>query len=428
MKNHLFKMLPVATLALTFLISCGLMTRAESDVQMDTYTLSDGTSCFLVPLQANSVQSTADYVDIAVLVDVSAAQMAKEVRQCGQQTVESLLENLPQNARVQLFTVDNETESLTGGFVAVDSQEMKDAIEALKDNTPLGASNLEKALETAANSFDLLENSDRSIVYVGRGISSASVFDVMTFNEIVENLVCDHISVHTFGNGTATNLEVLGALSNQTGGYVVDPAVKNGKVAGLLLAQATKATVFWPNEIVENIFSEETLLYPNPLPPIRSDRETYLIGKTTDDLKKFTISLSATQGNESKNLKWNVFPSKSNSRNQYLYQLVDSASKDNGKTLPIAGRILLNEMQAAIFDATENTLALTQTAIEVGDTENAKRLAELVEAKMPGEKFSMNLANQLNSQDDEQAITDQSTIIEPEVIEEPVAVEPEVIE
>lgn len=159
MKKSLFRILPAAAIALTTIVG-GAAQGAESEVSMETYRLSDGANCFLVPLRADAVESTSEFVDVAALVDFSASQLDSDVRAKAQAAVAALVANLPANARVQLFAVSNEVEALTDGYVAVDSKELGDAIASLKTRAPLGATDLEKAFSVAADSFDFNENAE----------------------------------------------------------------------------------------------------------------------------------------------------------------------------------------------------------------------------------------------------------------------------
>ncbi|MDD3586794.1 MAG: VWA domain-containing protein, partial [Thermoguttaceae bacterium] len=322
MKKHLVGMLPLVVMTLALL--GGTISWAQTEVQSDTYKLQDGTNCFLVPVQAGSAKSGSEFVDVAVLVDVSASQLAPEVRQAGQDAVVSLVANLPANARVQIYTVDNETASLTGGFVPLKSPQLQEAIGKLKSNTPLGAADLEKAIRVASGAFDYFEKADRSIAYIGRGTSTVAVFDTAKYGEVVELLVSDRVPFNVFANGSVTNLPVLGAIANQTGGYVVDPTVTKGADAGKLLASATTATVYWPTTSSLMTLSEGTTLYPNPLPPIRSDRETFLIGSSKKEASPQSLAIPVVHGdNVASELKWTVKSGASDARNQYLYRMVE---------------------------------------------------------------------------------------------------------
>lgn len=137
MKKRLFKLLPAAAIALTAIVSQSAVQGAESDVPVESYQLSDGSNCFLVPLQADSIESESEYVDVVALVDFSAAQLSSSVRQASQDALYSLVENLPKNARVQIYAVSNETEPVTDGFLSVDSADLQKAIASLKTRDAL---------------------------------------------------------------------------------------------------------------------------------------------------------------------------------------------------------------------------------------------------------------------------------------------------
>ncbi len=109
--------LPAAMIALTSWLGVSAAQGADSEVPVETYQLSDGTNCFLVPLQAEEIASDSDYVDVVALIDFSASQLNSQVRKTTQETVASLVANLPKNARVQLFSVSNVTEPITDGFL-----------------------------------------------------------------------------------------------------------------------------------------------------------------------------------------------------------------------------------------------------------------------------------------------------------------------
>ncbi|MDO5554016.1 MAG: hypothetical protein Q4G68_09650 [Planctomycetia bacterium] len=383
MRNHLVKML-VPVVAIMAIMAGNCRGAQAEEATAETFAMGDGSSYFLVPLTAPAAAANQEFTDVAILVDVSASQMSPEVRKNGQDAVTTLVSNLPENARVQIFTVDNETLSLTEGFVPKTSPKVQEALESLKTNTPLGAADLEKSIRVASASFDFFENANRSIAFIGRGISTSAVFDEATFVNLVETLHNDRVPVNVFANGTMTNLKTLGALANQTGGYVVDPAVTSGTDAGTLLAKAATATVYWPTATEFDNLPNGVTLYPNPLPPIRSDRETYVVGMSQEQGVGGEFSLPVIYGDQvATDLTWTVQSGESKATNQYLYKLVENASRDQGQTLPLAGRVLLNEVAIASDETAESATELAQEAIEAGDVATAERLAKLAKDQAP---------------------------------------------
>ncbi|MDO5309202.1 MAG: hypothetical protein Q4G03_06885 [Planctomycetia bacterium] len=376
MRKRLFMILPVAVIALTSMLGASTVQAAESDVSVETYKLSDGTNCFLIPLQADVVDSTSDYVDVAALIDFSASQVGLETRNTTQETVDALIASLPKNARVQLFAVSNETEPLTDGFLPVNSTELRDVVASLKTRDTLGAADLENSFNTALDAFDYNESADRSIVFIGRGVSTSAAFNEEVFEETVAKLVDARVPVNSYGVGAVVDMEMLGALANRTGGYVVEESV-DAKTAGKELASATTATVFYPEE--NSLDLAGASVYPSPLPPIRSDRETYLVGSSDAELTETSLKIPAmvADGREA-DIEWNLVPKQADKGNQYIAQLVQNASVNDGATLAIAGRDMLTDQQVALNDVVDVTLDLIDEAVEDGDVQAAQRLARSI--------------------------------------------------
>ena len=400
--------LPAAMIALTSWLGVSAAQGADSEVPVETYQLSDGTNCFLVPLQAEEIASDSDYVDVVALIDFSASQLNSQVRKTTQETVASLVANLPKNARVQLFSVSNVTEPITDGFLAVGSKELTAAVNALAKRDALGAADLEESFKVAVDAFDYNDAADRSIVFVGRGVSTGAAFNEEVFEETVGRLVDARVPVNAYGVGANVNEQTLGALANRTGGYVVESSTE-AKDAGKELAKATTASVFFPE--VDSLDIAGSDLYPNPLPPIRSDRETYLVGSASEELKNLNISIpvSLADGREA-DIEWSLAPQKSSKSNQYLYQLVQAAQSNGGATLSIAGRAMLTDQQVAINSAVDQTLELAEQAKEAGDTATAARLSGLVQ-----EEVDLSLNDDQDELDAEVAddTTDDQTVAEP---------------
>ncbi|MCF0233613.1 MAG: hypothetical protein HUK22_01390, partial [Thermoguttaceae bacterium] len=378
MRKRLFKILPAAALALTSFVGVAAYA-ADSDVQMETYRLSDGSSRFLVPLRAEAVKSTSDYVDVAALVDFSAAQLDRKDRDAAQKAVAAMVANLPKNARVQLFVVSNETESLTDGYVAVGSAELAKAVASLSQRAPLGAADLAQAYGVAALSFDLSENADRNIVFFGRGVSTGAAFDEDVFEQTADSLVASKITASAYGVGSNVNYKTLGAMANRTGGVVA--LANSADEAGRELALATTASVFWPTENVAEIDGAE--VYPNPLAPIRSDRDTYLVGSADEDLSDFalTIPVAVSDGREA-DIAWNVSVQEPSEANRYIYSLAQEAAADSGATLAVAGEAMLVNYQLSADEAADQLVELAEQANEAGDAEDAKRLANIVDVSL----------------------------------------------
>ncbi|MES2790316.1 MAG: hypothetical protein V4719_11965, partial [Planctomycetota bacterium] len=137
------------------------------------YRTPDGTSYSALVLPAPALPAmSAEVRDHVLIVDTSASQ-------CGSFRTRSLAlagivcRALPTGDRVQLIAADVAAESLTAGFVAADSAELKAAFATLEDRVPLGSSNIEPALRLALAAPS--KSRSRSVLYVGDGFSTAQL-------------------------------------------------------------------------------------------------------------------------------------------------------------------------------------------------------------------------------------------------------------
>ena len=322
-------------------------------VNVETFE-SDGTTHLLVSLQGP--QQPSGPVDMVVLVDTSAAQMGKEIRSRAEEAVGSLIGRLPEGSRIDLMTADSETKSLTGGLVETDSATMTEALGALKKNTPMGAMDLTGALETATEALSGEGTSSRSIVFIGRGLSTGTVFGPQEVDLVSRQMRDNRVTFSAYGNGTAVDNNALSVLAYQTGGYVVDPNVDNGQTAGELLAKAQEATVYWP--LNENGL-ENVELHPSLFPPIRSDRETAVVGTTTESVDPVSFQVDAVTANgDDVELSYMFRPRSSSDENAWLMQVSRQASSDDGLSLPFAGRRNVDEYKAALRKQSSDAAAV----------------------------------------------------------------------
>ena len=86
-----------------------------------------------------------------ILADTSASQ-AGLFRADSLLAVRTLMERLDPKDRVKLIAVDLDAVPLTEQFVEADSQEMREALAKLEQRTPLGATDMERALQAALES------------------------------------------------------------------------------------------------------------------------------------------------------------------------------------------------------------------------------------------------------------------------------------
>ncbi|MBQ1455197.1 MAG: VWA domain-containing protein, partial [Thermoguttaceae bacterium] len=389
MKNRLFKVV-FALLAAPCLWAAPALNdaqtaRADSETAVPELTLSsgnanipvsvetfeaDGTTHLLVSLQGP--QQLSGPVDVVVLVDTSAAQMGKAIRTRAEETVSALISGLPKGSRVNLMTADSQTNSLTGGLTEVNSPAMAKALDALKKNTPMGAMDLGGALAAATEALADDGADRRSIVFVGRGLSTGTVFSGKEVDTVTRQMRDSRVTFSAYGNGTMVDNNTLSVLAYQTGGYVVDPNVDDGQTAGELLAKSEEATVYWPQNTAG---LDGVDLHPSLLPPIRSDRETAVVGTTTESVEpgQFQVEAVTADGQEIE-LDYAFRPRPSSDNNAWLRQVSRQASSDDGLTLPFAGRRNVDEYKATLKKLNSDNVAAARDALEEGNPQQAKQI------------------------------------------------------
>ena len=254
-------------------VTASTPSRRLQKARLDCFVHPDGSSYFALSVQPPAAVAAAGPRDVVILVSTSASQ-GGEYRTQSFQALDSLVTGLGPAARVQLIAVDLKAIPLTKGFVAPGSAEWKAALAALNLRAPLGSNDMDKALSAAAASFTGEAKNPRAVVYIGDGSSRANPLSPERFQQLAGSLAAGHIPVLSYGVGPRVDRELLGLLARQTGGVLLDGA---GNDAGTRLATATTAAVYWPTAAVKWPAGMGEVL-PKAMPPLRSDRDTVLIG------------------------------------------------------------------------------------------------------------------------------------------------------
>ena len=381
MKKFLFPMLSALVLAA---ISAVPVFAAQTRVSnVETYSHSDGVNYFEFGLQAPQIASQFGN-EVVFLFDTSASQVGP-VRKEQFVALKSALKHLPAATKVQLFSVDVDTQACTTKFVDAQGKEFAAAIAKLEsNNVPLGSSDLLKALDVVLSTFAKqgTPNAKRTVLYIGDGRSSGKVMLPAKFDEFAKKLVSAKISFSACPMGVASNFGIVGALANRTGGLIVSVAGVDpnhvGYEIGEALALSVKATVFWPDAKTLTIPADWEI-YPATLPPLRSDRETILLGKTSAKTvaPKLSVTLRTFDGKVGQ-LVWDLKVGASNTENQYLVNFVELASTDNDATMPIAGREILETMKDLLIEQQSAELAVAEEALKSGQNEAAAQIARQI--------------------------------------------------
>ena len=249
----------------------------------------------------------------------------------------------------------------------------------LEKETPLGAMDMKEMIRAACDRLrELGPGRPRMIVFIGRGVSTASFFDRHEAAALTADLIKERITFSAFANGAVTNNNALASLAYRTGGALVDLRTKEGVSAGIGLAESAAAAVYWPGEADLAAPLGASALYPSDLPPVRSDRETFLIG--SGDLvpgMEITLRLPAAAADGSETvIEETLKVGEPKEENRQLEKMAADAAKDGGLALPIPGRAFLREYQAALAAQDETLRKMKEQASENGGPAEAEPLSE----------------------------------------------------
>jgi len=402
-----------AALALTALSSSGW---ADDSARLETYQ-SEGETYFAISLSADAQQKRAQSTAVVILFDTSASQQGA-YRETALAALDTTLKNLRPDDRVQLLAVDLDVNPLTDRFSAPDAAELREATSELSRLVPLGSTDLERALRAAAQRLGDTQAEQRCVIYIGDGISIANLLDTATLDRLLATLRDARVAVNSYAIGPKVDAAQLAVLANHTGGnlYVAEPLAwqdeaegvsteraqaenqRNAQIVGKQLAQWTQAQVYWPQRV--QLASELGETYPSVMPPLRSDRETILLGRTLDPLPaEVKVSITAEGSAGPTDFSWTITPNAPQEDNAFLAETVRTAAADGGLSLPTVGLKGLAETQRMLGARADNLTKLAERAAAAGDRQSASRIAQAVLRNDPGNVRARTVQNVVEGPD-----------------------------
>ncbi len=339
--------------------------------RLDTYTSADGETYFALSLKPNASDASPANTEVVVLFDTSASQFG-EYRTAALATLRKFLKQAGNNDRVKLIAVDLDATPLTNGFVAPGSAALDEALEKLNRRVPLGSTDMEKAVESAVDSFQKSGDGKRAVVYIGDGQSAAKKVAGENLRSLIGQCVEKRLPITSYAIGPGAQPFFLATLANQTGGRVLlDGSQINPDGAARELAAAVKGTVVWPEGVT---WPQGVTAYPNPLQPLRTDRDNIVVGKGATIVNS-KIELNGLVDGETRTFYFDQPASKSEAANSYLANLVTEAAKNSGLTLATLGTSGLGKIRQGIAHNVESLNRLAQSASSVNNSGAAGRLA-----------------------------------------------------
>jgi hypothetical protein len=343
---------------------------APEKARLDCFVHPDGSSYFALSVQPPAALAAAGPRDVVILVSTSASQMG-EYRTESLQALQSLVAGLAPGTRVRLIAVDLKAVPLTKGFVAPDSTAWKEAVAALNLRTPLGSNDMDEALSAATASFGAGAKNSHTVVYIGDGSSRANPLSPEKFQQLAAGLAAEHAAVLSYGVGLHVDREMLDSLAESTGGVVLEGAAGD---AGTHLATASAAAVYWPTVAVKWPAGMGEV-FPKALPPLRSDRDTVLIG-TLKGKEALRIEAMVDGPGGAETLAWNATPGASTDDNSYLPSLVSQARGDGGSSLPLVDSASLGKLREQVQAGGRSAAQLARQALASGNLDSADRLVD----------------------------------------------------
>ncbi len=372
-----------AFVAVTFIGACPSLGWGQSDAasRVATFDQDGQLTTFALSVVVNQQIKPVLARDVAILVDTSASQVG-EFREDAMTALVSLLEQFDSQDRVQIFAADLDAVPMTTGSVAADSPAIQDAVAQLRNRAPLGSTDFELVLTKAADALSDDGQMAKRILYIGDGVSRARLLDEALFGALIDRLVDEQISVSSLAIGPQCNVEMLAAMANQTGGNViVDHDHVSAQQAGVSLGLAGKAAVVWPQSVQLPAAMKEH--FPAKFPPLRTDRDSILIGTLTDPLQDVQLTMKAGSEGQQIDLQWDLRSEPSNEDFSHLPRLVTLARADQGLTLPTAGSAAMREIRRVLVANSESLTKLGGRALAAGDIQGAEAIADAALANDP---------------------------------------------
>jgi hypothetical protein len=347
----------------------------ESDSRLATYQTPSGDEFFALSIRpkidpAKLQELAAGPAEVVILVDTSASQ-AGPFRDETNDTVRGLLKNLDSADRVAIVAVDVKAVAMSDGLVEPHAELAAAAVKKLDRRLPLGTTNLHLALEQAIAMLPG-DGREKSIVYIGDAAAHGAIRDEAVLGELIDQCRLNRISIHGIAVGPTTNVGLLAALANQTGGTVLvsgADAKSADELAGLA-AGAVSRPPLWVEEL--ELPADMINVLPQRTPPLRTDRDTILLGELSAASDHGSLVMDLGDVGEQS---WALHAEESQADFAFLPGLVKRASVDGGLTLPALGSAGLRETARMMAEASDRLTEASALALQGGQVRGAIEVA-----------------------------------------------------
>ncbi|MEP1643310.1 MAG: hypothetical protein ABJK10_03930, partial [Rhodopirellula bahusiensis] len=314
--------------------------------------------------------------DVVIVVDTSASQVGA-YRDDAMKALQATLESVgDRDVRVALFAADVQANELTSGFAAPGDSNLASATTKLTSRLPLGNTNLVSVLDTVRASLTGRPDSrTRSIVYIGDAASIDAAQNLSRFENLIDALRNDHISVHSVAIGPTKNVELMGVLANQTGGVlgVVGTDATPAEIADSVADAATMSPI-WISEIKSD--AKIDWVHGKRLPPLRLDRDSIYLGQLKSPAQEVSIDLVGGTLNSDIQIKANSAVESDNLDFAFLTGLIEEHKTARGLLLATAGSPMLRQTAQAMTARAESLANAATMAMQQGNMRGARAVAQ----------------------------------------------------
>jgi hypothetical protein len=248
---------------------------------MVTYQTTTGDTLFALQIKPKLEAGPARPRDFLVLADTSASQVGPYL--AAARDLASLLdEQARPEDRIDLWTVNTPaaTRSLTRGFQAPKSAAMKEALQNLKMEVPLGDTDLKEGIRKALASLQAASKAGRQpvLLFLGDGMSLHNPVTASDRARLSDEMVKAGVAFLAVPLGPQLDPANLHGLASATGGTVVRVVAGERAVDNFRrIQEAVDVPVLYPTAF--RLPAEVTEVYPTRLPPLRADAPTLVVGK-----------------------------------------------------------------------------------------------------------------------------------------------------
>jgi tetratricopeptide (TPR) repeat protein len=338
-----------------------------------TYRASNGDVLFALQLKAKLPAGETKPVDYVLMADTSASQ-ARGPLAAAIDIVAKIAKDAKPADRLAVWTINipAATNNLTHGFKSPKSPELDKALQTLKNEVPLGDTDLKNGLRKAVASFENNAGRRQVVVLLGDGMSLHDPIMSAERAKLADELNKSHVSFFAVPLGPNLDPANLHGLAAQTGGAIVRATtfVNLGEMVQEL-RKTVETPVFYPTSF--QLKNQATDVCPTTLPPLRPDTATLVVGKMKD-IEPVSYTIDGSLDGKEMRIKGTEYLPQSETDNFFLISTIEQWKHQKDEpALNRADRLLAYSFEKCQM-ARNDLLVQAEWALSQDKYEAAERL------------------------------------------------------